>query len=177
MASSWALYMSACRSAPEYPSVFWAHTSRLTSASRGTFRAMARRISTRSSRDGMSHSSDLSRRPGRSSAASMRSGRDVAASTYTPSRPSAPSICVSIWLTTRSVTPVLSCPRFGAMESNSSKNKTHGLADSARSNKSRTDFSLAPIYLFKSSGPLTLIKLRPHSFATALARSVFPHPG
>jgi hypothetical protein len=40
-----------------------------------------------------------------------------------------------------------------------------------------TDFSLAPIYLFKISGPLTLIKFSPHSFATAEARSVFPHPG
>lgn len=41
----------------------------------------------------------------------------------------------------------------------------------------RTDFSLAPIYLFKISGPLTLMKLSPHSLATADARSVFPHPG
>ena len=40
-----------------------------------------------------------------------------------------------------------------------------------------TDFSLAPIYLFKISGPLTLIKLSPHSFATAEASIVFPHPG
>ena len=34
----------------------------------------------------------------------------VAASTYTPSRPCAPSISVKSWLTTRSVTPVESCP-------------------------------------------------------------------
>lgn len=40
-----------------------------------------------------------------------------------------------------------------------------------------TDFSLAPMYLFKISGPLTLIKLRPHSLATAEARRVFPQPG
>ena len=65
----------------------------------------------------------------------------------------------------------------GAIESNSSKNKTHGLAAEARSNKSRTDFSLAPIYLFKISGPLTLIKFNPHSFATAEASKVLPQPG
>ena len=77
------------------------------------------------------------KRPGRKRAGSIRSGRDVAARTYTPSSPSAPSICVSIWLTTRSVTPVLSCPRFGAMLSNSSKNSTQGFAACARSNRSR----------------------------------------
>lgn len=43
--------------------------------------------------------------------------------------------------------------------------------------RSLTDFSLAPMYLFKSSGPLTLIKCSPHSFATAEARRVLPQPG
>lgn len=42
------------------------------------------------------------------------------------------------WLTTRSVTPVLSCPLFGAIESNSSKNRRHGAADVAFPNISRT---------------------------------------
>src|SRR5437667_3715681 len=65
----------------------------------------------------------------------------------------------------------------GAILSNSSKNRTQGLAASARSNKSLTLFSLAPIYLLRISGPLTLMKLRPHSPATALASKVFPHPG
>ena len=31
--------------------------------------------------------------------------------------------------------------------------------------------------MFKISGPLTLMKLRPHSLATAPASNVFPHPG
>ncbi|EZF92163.1 hypothetical protein H113_06952 [Trichophyton rubrum MR1459] len=52
-----------------------------------------------------------------------------------------------------------------------------GRAASALSKRSRTLFSLAPIYLLRISGPFTLIKLRPHSPATALARSVLPHPG
>lgn len=87
--------------------------------------------------------------------------------------------------------------RLGAIESNSSKNSTHGFAALARSNRSRTypheplsdssfdgrsestrtDFSLAPMYLFSSSGPLMLMKFSPHSLATAEASSVFPHPG
>jgi hypothetical protein len=67
--------------------------------------------------------------------------------------------------------------RFGAMESNSSKNRMHGRAALARSKSSRTDASLAPMYLFSSSGPFTPTKLSPHSFATAEARRVFPHPG
>ncbi len=40
-----------------------------------------------------------------------------------------------------------------------------------------TVFSLAPIYLFKTSGPFTLIKFSPHSLAIAEASRVLPHPG
>lgn len=43
--------------------------------------------------------------------------------------------------------------------------------------KRLTLFSEAPIYLLRISGPLTEMKFRPHSFATAEANSVFPHPG
>ena len=53
-----------------------------------------------------------SRRPGRSSAASIISGRLVAAITNTPWSPSTPSSAVSSWFTTLSVTPVESCPLF-----------------------------------------------------------------
>lgn len=53
-----------------------------------------------------------------------------------------------------SVTPVESCPLFGAIESNSSKNSKHGLALLAFWKRSLTPASLAPMYLFKSSGPL-----------------------
>lgn len=49
-----------------------------------------------------------------------------------PLRPSTPSSSVSSWFTTRSVTPVESCPRLGAMASNSSKKSTHGAAALAR---------------------------------------------
>lgn len=42
------------------------------------------------------------------------------------------------WLTTRSVTPVLSCPLFGAIESNSSKKRRHGAAAFALEKISRT---------------------------------------
>lgn len=33
------------------------------------------------------------------------------------------------------------------------------------------------MYLFNNSGPLTLMKFSPHSFATAEANSVLPQPG
>ncbi len=49
-----------------------------------------------------------------------------------PFSPSTPSSSVSSWFTTRSVTPVESWPRCGAMASNSSKNSTHGAAAAAR---------------------------------------------
>ena len=50
-------------------------------------------------------------------------------------------------------------PLFGANASNSSKNIMQGFPhDRARKNKSRTAFSLAPIYLFRSSGPMFDIK-------------------
>lgn len=111
-----ALYTSACRSAPEKPSVSSASCSRSTPGARCSLRASDSMISCRSILDGMSHRTALSRRPGRSSAGSIRSGRLVAASTYTPSRPCAPSISVSIWFTTRSVTPVLSCPLLVSYE-------------------------------------------------------------
>ena len=44
---------------------------------------------------GLIHPRTLSRRPGRSSAGSIMSGRLVAATTKTPARPSTPSISVS----------------------------------------------------------------------------------
>lgn len=66
--------------------------------------------------------------------------------------------------------------RLGAIESNSSKNNIQGLAALALSNRSLTDFSLAPMYLLSISGPFTEMKLSPHSLATAEASRVFPHP-
>ena len=54
-----------------------------------------------------------SNRPGRRRAGSIRSGLEVAARIHKPtSWPSTPSNSVSSWLTTRSVTPVLSWPRL-----------------------------------------------------------------
>jgi len=45
------------------------------------------------------------------------------------------------------------------MASNSSKNKAHGAAAAARANRSRTPASEAPMYLLRSSGPLTVTNL------------------
>ena len=68
-------------------------------------------------------------------------------------------------------------PRRGARESSSSKKSTQGCAFRARSNTSRTFFSLSPTYMLMSSGPLMLMKLMEHSVATAFAMSVLPVPG
>ncbi len=57
-------------------------------------------------------------------------------------------------------TPVESCPRGGAIASNSSKNSAQGAAAAARANRSRTAASDCPMYLFSSSGPLTLTNLK-----------------
>lgn len=40
-----------------------------------------------------------------------------------------------------------------------------------------TAFSEAPIYLFRSSGPLMEINLKEHAAAAAPTMCVFPHPG
>eukprot|EP00982_Pelagococcus_subviridis_P013168 31226-Pelagococcus_subviridis.AAC.7 len=139
--------------------------------------ATAARIARRSSRSGNGTRTSRSNRPGRSNAGSTRSGRDVAPITVTPTSASTPSSSVNSWFTTLSVTPVLSCPRLGAIASNSSKKSAHGAAAAARRNVARTPASLWPMYLFRSSGPFTTTTRRPADAIAARARSVFPHPG
>mmetsp|Transcript_5462 Transcript_5462/g.18810 ORF Transcript_5462/g.18810 Transcript_5462/m.18810 type:complete len:505 (-) Transcript_5462:206-1720(-) len=122
----------------------------------------------------------LSKRPGRRSAGSMRSGRFEAPITKSDSpEPCTPSTSASSCETTRSITPPLSAPapRAGARASSSSKKTTHGLALRARAKTSRTLRSLSPMYMLMSSGPLTERKRSPHSVATAFAKRVLPVPG
>jgi hypothetical protein len=66
---------------------------------------------------------------------------------------------------------------LGATESNSSKKITQGLAALARWKTLRTLASDSPIYMFRSSGPLTDKKFREQDVATAFASKVFPVPG
>lgn len=68
-------------------------------------------------------------------------------------------------------------PLATAIESSSSKNNTHGEAALALSKTSLTFDSLSPKYFVSSYGPLIEMKFALHSFATALANRVFPHPG
>ena len=120
----------------------------------------------------------LSNLPGRNKAGSMISGLLVAAMTTTSFSSSTPSISVSIWLTTLSVTCTsVLAPLSGAMASISSKNTTVGAACFAFLKVSRTAFSDSPTYLLKSSGPLMLMKFASLSLATALASMVLPVPG
>ncbi len=106
------------------------------------------------------------------------SGRLVAPIIMMPSSDSMPSMDVSNWFTTDSVTCDPSyAPRRGAMASSSSNKMMHGAACFAFLKIWRTNFSDSPNHLLKTSGPLTAIKFAPLSVATALARRVFPVPG
>ena len=80
-------------------------------------------------------------------------------------------------MTTRSVTPVESCPRLGAIESNSSKKSAHGAAAAARLKASRTPASDCPMYLLSSSGPFIATDRTPAASIAALITIVLPHPG
>ena len=108
----------------------------------------------------------------------MMSGLLVAAITTTSFRLSRPSISVSIWEITRSVTllspPV---PLSGAIESISSMKITQGDACLAFLNVSLTAFSDSPTHLFRNSGPFTAMKFASDSVATAFASMVLPVPG
>mmetsp|Transcript_25116 Transcript_25116/g.86002 ORF Transcript_25116/g.86002 Transcript_25116/m.86002 type:complete len:200 (-) Transcript_25116:183-782(-) len=176
-ACSCASASTALRSAPESSSVPRARPSRSTEPQSGMAPASALRIAVRSKASGSPQYSSLSSLPGLRSAASMRSGLEVAPSTDTPVSPSTPSSSVSSWFTTRSVTPVESWPLRGAMASNSSKRSTHGAAARARAKTSRTPASDAPMYLFSSSGPLTPTRRSPAAAAAARATWVLPQPG
>mmetsp|Transcript_12660 Transcript_12660/g.38743 ORF Transcript_12660/g.38743 Transcript_12660/m.38743 type:complete len:268 (+) Transcript_12660:2284-3087(+) len=183
-ARSHASEASPYRSAPEMSggSGHFSRTAdRSTSPSKRNFLVSALNTFSCASRvSGVPTNTSRSKRPGRNRPASTRSGRFVAPTTNTsPPEESSPSTSASSWLTMRSETPPESepRPRAGARASSSSKNITHGRAARARTNRSRTFFSLSPTYMFSSSGPLTEMKLQPHSLATAFASRVLPLPG
>ena len=80
-------------------------------------------------------------------------------------------------MTTLSVTLVDPSLLLGTRASNSSKNKMQGEFLWALSKRSLTPYSLAPIYLFKISGPLITIKFIYNWLAVSYAKKVLPHPG
>ena len=91
-----------------------------------------------------------------------------------------PSISVKSWLITLSAaSPPPPCPEplLIPIESNSSKNKTHGALCLALSNISLTFASDSPNHIVNNSGPFTEMKLLEHSVAIAFAIKVLPHPG
>ena len=129
-----------------------------------------------------------SKRPGRISAGSRRSGLFVAARTRTPRRCSMPSI--SLRSVVRTLRPgvaelegevdeewLLLPPRVEAMASISSKKTMLGAAARALRKISRTARSDSPTYMLISSAPLMAMKFRPASVATALAVRVLEQPG
>src|SRR6266540_1456584 len=130
IAASAASLTKAAQSAAEKPSSSTASLARSTSDANGTLRDAALRISARACAPGGGTYTRRSKRPGRSSAGSTRSGRFVAPITTTLRSASTPSSSVSSEATTRSVVqPSDACPR--------------------------TARSLSPTHLLSSSAPLT----------------------
>mmetsp|Transcript_20961 Transcript_20961/g.31605 ORF Transcript_20961/g.31605 Transcript_20961/m.31605 type:complete len:212 (+) Transcript_20961:2-637(+) len=136
-----------------------------------------------------------SNRPGLSMASSSSSSRLVMPTTSTLSSGRSPSILLSSWFTTESLTPEVSPesdPRLLMRASISSKQMTcsgrsRGLppalrqrssSSSAGRNSRRTLRSASPTHLSSSSGPLTNLGGRAsRRAASSRAMSVFPHPG
>jgi hypothetical protein len=113
----------------------------------GVFRSRALRIDTRSSAKGRPTQRSVSRRPGRSIAASMSPGRFVAAMMYIPSLdPLIPSSSVSKVFTTRLEASERFEFRVGTKASNSSKKRTQGMEERARVNTWRIARSDSPTY-------------------------------
>mmetsp|Transcript_31540 Transcript_31540/g.70197 ORF Transcript_31540/g.70197 Transcript_31540/m.70197 type:complete len:295 (+) Transcript_31540:924-1808(+) len=123
---------------------------------------------------------DLSKRPGRVSAASSTSLRLVAAITTIPCcSASKPSISVSSWLTvlSRSSLPWPPLRRARPTASSSSMKMMQGARLRAVLNTSLTRAAPSPMYISMNSEALLLMKATPDSPATALAMSVLPLPG
>ncbi len=120
----------------------------------------------------------LSNLPGLNKAASIKSGRLVAAIIITSFSSSNPSISVRSWFTILSVDLEPSpYPLVVVIASISSKKIIVGDACLAFSKTFLIPFSDSPTHLEISSGPLTETKFASDSFATAFANKVLPVPG
>mmetsp|Transcript_27235 Transcript_27235/g.70552 ORF Transcript_27235/g.70552 Transcript_27235/m.70552 type:complete len:209 (-) Transcript_27235:1849-2475(-) len=175
-----ARFATSAQSAPLKPGVHRANKSRSTSSETGEFRSAALKTAARDASSGSGMYTNVSRRPGRVIAASRTSGLFVAPMTKTSFRAPTPSISVRIWLMTRSPAseaPPWPEPRCFAMASISSKKRMHGADARAFSKRALTLASDSPNHIVKSSGPLMDTKFAPHSWATAWANKVLPHPG
>mmetsp|Transcript_33111 Transcript_33111/g.78529 ORF Transcript_33111/g.78529 Transcript_33111/m.78529 type:complete len:357 (-) Transcript_33111:822-1892(-) len=168
-------------SAPEKPAVSRAATaaasSRGMSSSRGTPRRWMPRISRRPASLGSVTTTLRLSRPGRSSAGSSASGRFVAASRRTPSRPSNPSSSVSSWLSVWSRSSLFPNPLFIPTASSSSMKTTQGARLRASAKRSRTRAAPRPTKSSTNSDADAAKNGTPASPATALAKRVFPVPG
>mmetsp|Transcript_10190 Transcript_10190/g.29290 ORF Transcript_10190/g.29290 Transcript_10190/m.29290 type:complete len:361 (+) Transcript_10190:181-1263(+) len=173
------------KSAPVNFSVMSPMRSRSTSGANGVLRKAHTRISTRSLLvSGALTNKSRSKRPGRSKASSIKSGRFVAAMTAIFScfiEEFNPSISCNNCVTTRSYTELpsdfVSPPREEAKPSISSMKIIDGATLRARLKSVLTAFSDSPTYFENNSGPFTAKKFRFDCEATARAKVVFEHPG
>mmetsp|Transcript_14221 Transcript_14221/g.40901 ORF Transcript_14221/g.40901 Transcript_14221/m.40901 type:complete len:324 (-) Transcript_14221:584-1555(-) len=146
------------------------------------------KICTRPASSGKLISTWTSKRPGLSKASSMRSILLVMPISKMLLSESTPSIFDNNWFTMLSWTPVLSDfePRDLQIESISSKMTTCSwefspcilYSFSASAKRFRMFSSACPTYLFRISGPFTILGSAAFkNFASCLAMSVFPVPG
>mmetsp|Transcript_38451 Transcript_38451/g.98334 ORF Transcript_38451/g.98334 Transcript_38451/m.98334 type:complete len:235 (+) Transcript_38451:592-1296(+) len=167
-------------SAPEYPSVKRASSSKSTSGSQATPRRWTANCAARPAASGSGMCSRFSRR--RRIASSRSHGQLVVASTMTLRPASAAEPTPSIWLSSSALKRRdASCspapPRADTSASTSSKKTMEGAQCRAIANSSRTSFSDSPRHLEVSVETEQLKKATPFMDATALASSVLPVPG
>lgn len=121
-----------------------------------------------------------SKRPGRSTASSIRSYLLVAPMTTTLSLLMNPSISVNSQLIVAWLSKFVAFSirlRFVANDSISSMNSIHGELSRAYQKRSRTRFGPTPMYTSMNSDPEADMKFTLDSPAVALARRVLPVPG
>ena len=168
------------RSAPEKPGVRRAMTDRSASAPIFTLRAWTLRISSRPLRWGKGMATCRSKRPGRSRAGSMTSGRLVAAMSTMPWFCSKPSSSMRSWFkvcSRSSCPPPMPAKRWRPTASSSSTKITAGAAFLAWSKRSRTREAPTPTNISTNSEAEAEKNGTPASPATARASSVLPVPG
>ncbi len=169
--------VNASKSAPTKPCVKEAILSNLTFLVKGIPRVWIFKIASRPCLSGTLISNSLSNLPGLLNAGSIALTLFVAPTTITFPLDFRPSIIVKSWLTTLLSTSPITSSLFGAMASISSIKIIVGAVFSASSKIVLIFFSLSPYHLLITSGPFNKIKFASDSFATALAKSVFPVPG
>ena len=159
------------------PSALTASWARSTSGASGRPLRAAPKMAARAGASGRSTRMWRSKRPGRMTAGSRESRSLVAAMTMSSGTRRHFSTSRSSSLTVRRASWLPKSSRRWAMESNSSKNRMHGMRSAAKAKARRRLRAASPAYGDATSAVVTWIRLRPNSPADARAMNDFPTPG